>query len=193
MKNLMYLVLTVLVFSFAANAQSFGKKGVWEIGGSLSFTSTTQVVNDETADDSETIFLIEPYVGYFLADGFELGLIPRFRTTSFGDDSRTEFGIFLAPAYNFMLDRSNIYPFIEGRIGYNTVSVDVNDATVDLSGLSFGGRGGVKIHLGGNSLLNVGIQYMLITLDPDEAPAGADGRYGYNELAFSAGWTIFFR
>ncbi len=195
MKMFSYIVLAVLVFSFAAGAQTshtFAKKGIWETGGSIGFSSTTDVTNGESADDSQTDFTLEPYIGYFITDGFELGLIPIFSSSSLGDYSNSTFGIFLAPAYNFMTG-SNIIPFIEGRIGYNTSSDDQNVAgeiiTVDRSGLSYGARGGIKVELGGNSLLNVGLQYMMITLDPENA----DERNGYDQFALTAGWTVFFR
>jgi hypothetical protein len=179
----------VTILCLNVKAQDFGTKGIIETGGVISFTSITDVSNGETADESTTLFALEPIIGYFVANGFEIGLMPIYVSQSFDDNSTSMFGIFLAPAYNFNTG-GNVYPFIEGRIGYNTVNYDDGDDDQSLSGLSYGGRGGIKVQLGGNSLLNFGVEYMMITLDPEDWEGD---RNGENILAISAGWTVFFR
>jgi hypothetical protein len=192
MKKLFVVLFVVAALcSYNIYAQGFAKKGCIETGGTIAFSSQTDVVNDETADESLTSFALEPYIGYFVIEGLELGLMPIFTSESIGDNSTSMFGIFFAPSYNFNT-QSQVYPFIEGRVGYNTFSQDNGVSDQSLSGISFGGRGGIKVSLGGSSLLNIGIEYMMYTFDPEDPPAGFDGRYGANVLAVSAGWTVFF-
>jgi hypothetical protein len=184
------ITLIVLLLSFSLNAQNFAKKGVIELGGSAGFSSITSVFNGESAENSTSVFMIEPYVGYFIMNGLELGLIPSFSTYSHGDASQTDFGIYFAPAYNFDL-KSSLYPFIEGRIGYNTSSYDDgNSETEDASsgGLAWGLRGGVKVQLGNSALLNFALAYNQITMNPENW----DGdRNGYNSFDVMAGFTVF--
>jgi hypothetical protein len=187
-----FTVFTIVFFACGVSlfAQNFAKKGTLELGGSVGFTSTTGVSNGETADESETNFMFNPYVGYFFMNSFEVGLIPSFSTSSFGDQSLSSFGVLLAPAYNF--DLGNCwYPFIEGRIGYNTITYDPGIQGVDestISGLEWGFRGGVKAQVGNNALVNVGVFYRNVTMDPEDW----DGdRNGFNQFGIEVGVAIF--
>lgn len=130
-------------------------------------------------------------MGYFIADGLELGIIPSISTSSFGDVSSTSFGVYFAPAYNFNL-RSNLYPFIEGRIGYNSSSVDDGiPLTPDISsgGFAWGFKGGMKFQVGKSSLVNMAITYDQITMNPKDWTGNRNGK---NIFGVNAGVTIFF-
>lgn len=191
MKKLLTLLVLILCVSFA-NGQNFAKKGVWELGGSAGFSSSTSVANGETAEESTTTFMLAPYIGYFVANSFELGLIPSFVSQSYGDNSASSFGVYFAPAWNFDL-QSNLFPFIEGRIGYNTAtSTYTDDEGVEQdftqSGLAWGLRGGVKVQVGNSGLVNLALFYDQVTMDPDNW----DGdRNGENVFGVTAGFTIF--
>jgi hypothetical protein len=171
-------------------AQDFAHKGVVEVGGTVGFNSTTSVFDGESADDSYTQFWFNPYVGYFIVNSFEIGVIPTFSTASFGDQSQTNLGILVAPAYNFDL-HSSLYPFIEGRVGFNTSSYDDGNSETDdpsSSGLEWGLRGGLKAQVGKNALVNIGIFYEQITMNPEDW----DGdRIGSNVFGVEAGVAIF--
>lgn len=187
-----FTLFTIVFFACGVSlfAQNFAKKGTIELGGSVGFTSTTIVFDGESADESISTFFFNPYFGYFFMNSFEVGIIPIFSTTSAGDQSQSSFGILLAPAYNF--DLGNCwYPFIEGRVGYNSSSYDDgNDLTEDpsSSGLQWGFRGGVKAQVGNNALVNIGLFYSNVTMDPD----GWDGdRIGYNQFGLEVGVAIF--
>ncbi len=188
-------ILTIAVIFLLAGgvsifAQDFAKKGNLELGGGLGFNSSTAVFDGETANDAVTTFWLYPYAGYFIMDGFELGLIPRFSTSSYGDNSSTSFGILFAPAYNFDLHNC-WYPFIEGRIGYNTSSYDDGNSETDdpsSSGLEWGLRGGVKAQIGKAALINLGIFYDQVTMNPEDW----DGdRNGQNDFGVEVGFTVF--
>lgn len=191
MKKLYSLLAVLFLFTSLSFSQNFATKGTIEAGGSLGFSSTTSVSNGQTADNSSTTFRIEPYIGYFITNGLELGIVPSFSTSSFGDNSSTSFGGYFAPAWNFDL-RSNLFPFIEGRIGYNTYSYDDGNSATDdpsYSGIAWGVRGGVKVKLGNSGLFNVSLSYDQMTMNPEDW----DGdRNGQNVLAANAGFTVFF-
>ncbi|HEX9251567.1 MAG TPA: outer membrane beta-barrel protein [Ignavibacteriaceae bacterium] len=184
------LFLALFVGSISLSAQNFATKGTFEFGGSIGFSSTTDVNNGESSDNSLSNFSFEPYVGYFVINSLELGIIPAFSTSSYGDNSTTSFGVYFAPAWNFDL-KSNLFPFLEGRIGYNTFSYDDGNSETDdpsNSGLAWGLRGGVKVQVGNSALVNLALSYDQITLNPENW----DGdRNGANVLGINAGLTIF--
>ncbi len=184
------ILLILFVSTISLSAQNFATKGTIELGGSIGFSNTTMVSNGESAENSITNFSLEPYVGYFVINSLELGIIPSFSSTSYGDQSSTSFGVYFAPAWNFDL-KSNLFPFIEGRIGYNTSSYDDGDSVTDdpsTSGLAWGLRGGVKIKVGNSALVGIALSYDEITMNPENW----DGdRNGSNVFGINAGFTIF--
>lgn len=191
MKTLNTTLLIVLIFTSLSYSQHFASRGIIEIGGNVGFSSTTSVSNGNTANNSTTRFSLEPYVGYFLMPGLELGLIPSFSLSGYGNSSTTSFGFYFAPAWNFDL-KSNFYPFVESRIGYNYSSQsDGNPSTEDPSygGLAWGFRGGVKLKIGSNALLNLAISYEQMTMN---RKGWTGERNGENIFAVETGFTVFF-
>ena len=184
-----YLPILLLIFTFSMNAQDFGKKGVIEAGGSIGFSSTTTVTDGETGDNALTQFTFQPYFGYFIINCLELGLIPSFTSLSQGDASISTFGIYFAPAWNFYLD-SKAFPFVEGRIGYQSSNYDSGEGDDNtLSGLSWGLRGGLKYQLGNSALVNASLGYTQSTLNPKDWDGG---RNGTNVFDVMVGFTVFF-
>jgi hypothetical protein len=137
-----------------------------------------------------TTLTIQPYEGYFITDAFELGIIPSLTIYDLNSPTITEFGIYLAPSYNFNL-QSNLFPFIEGRIGYNSQSVKYDDEyseyDYDISGFAWGLRGGLKVQVGSSALINMAITYDQVNLNEDSD----DDRNGTNTFGINAGFTIF--
>jgi opacity protein-like surface antigen len=80
-----------------------------------------------------------------------------------------------------------IYPFLEGLAGVTLRTVDAGGTRTTVSGFSWGGRGGVKFAATSHGMVNVGVQYLQITLNP----SGADKRYGSNELSVGVGFTVW--
>jgi hypothetical protein len=184
MKKCFYFFFVVLLFgTISLNAQNFATKGTIELGGSLGFSSTTSVSNGQSASNSMSTFMIEPYFGYFVSNGFELGFFPSLTTQSYSGNSSTSLGIYLAPAWNFDM-RSNLFPFLEGRIGYNSYSSGGSSS----GGLAWGLKGGVKVKIGGSSLFNLALSYDQITYNPS---GWTGGRNGYNIFAINGGFTVF--
>ena len=196
MRKLTILFAALFLFTSLSFAQNFATKGTVELGGSLGFSSTTNVYDGESADNALSTFIVQPYVGYFVVNSLELGLIPSFIYESHGDASRSTLGIYFAPAWNFDL-KSNLFPFIEGRIGYNTSTSKYEylnpygiweEIEETSSGLAWGLKGGVKVKVGNSALVNLALSYDQITMDPEDW----DGdRNGQNIFGINAGFTIF--
>jgi hypothetical protein len=184
MKNFFSFFFLVLLFgSITLNAQDFAKKGAIELGGSIGFSSIKLVFDGETVGNSLNIFIFQPYLGYFVIDNLELALIPSITSVSSGGNSSTDYAFFFAPAWNFDLKDSKIFPYIEGRIGYSTS----DDASS--KGLAWGTRGGAKFQLGNSALVNASVGYTQFTLEPDNWEGD---RVGSNVFDLMAGFTVFF-
>ena len=198
MRNLYgFLVTTILTCAFVApgncvNAQtkSFAREGVTELSGSVSFQSFTEVDNDQSGD-ATTFFSFAPQVGYFVSDGFELGLqtgialIPGLSiVTPPRGDATTVFQFFLAPSYNVVTPDGKVYPFVEAQIGYTSAS----SGNSSLTGFSYGARGGLKIPVVEHLLVSTSLQYLAITLNPERATK----RNGFNYFAFGVGVSGYF-
>ena len=190
MRTLILLFATLFVFTSLSFSQNFATKGTVEVGGSLGFSSSTYVSNGNSASHSTSTIKIEPYIGYFVSNGFELGFVPSLTSQSYGDNSSTSFGIYFAPAWNFDL-RSNLFPFLEGRIGYNSVSSSDGDPLTEdpsYGGIAWGFRGGVKVKVGNSALVNIALSYDQTTYNPKN---WSGDRNGENLFAVNAGFTIF--
>jgi hypothetical protein len=188
MKNF-FALLTIVLFIFfvsACNVQAqFATKKVIELGGSVSYSSTTMVTDGTSAGESTSLFQFMPYANYYIIDGVSLGISPGINVLKMAGSSEsiTNYSIFFVPGYTYST-RSNVFPFIEGMIGYTSLS---QDTTLDLSGISFGAKGGVKLVLGKSGVVSIGLSYILYNLSPKDA----DKRSGYNNFAFSLGYSIY--
>ncbi len=162
--------------------RGFAQKGTVELGGDVSFQSVTPVFNGASGD-ATTIFTLAPFFGYFVSDGFELGVNPFDITVNSlpNSNSSTRVSILFAPSYNFKTN-SIAYPFVEALLGYTSLS----DGGTE-SGFSWGARGGLKLAVADRGLLNLGLQYLQITMNP----SGATRRYGSNDFSLSAGFTVW--
>jgi hypothetical protein len=191
------LLLAVLVLAagigasetFAQQPQPrkhFGAPGTLELGGSMTFTASQPVLAGKTGNWVYDFSLL-PYAGYFVIEGIELGINPAgVNVRSSGDTTAVQLRILFAPSYNFHTT-TMVTPFVEGLAGVTSASLIHAGSTTSISGFTFGGRAGIKAALIEKGMLNIGIQFLRITLNP----SGAGSRNGSNELSVSAGWTIW--
>lgn len=183
-KHKIFFLAFLLTGVCAIYAQDFSKKDIWEIGGTISYTSQTAVNNDETAGNSLNTFMLHVPVYYFVIDGLEVGLVPGYDNSSYADNSSSLFALLAGIAYNFNT-QSNAYPYVEGRFGYNSLT---NGNT--RSGVLWSLNGGAKVQVGGNALIRIGLFYQQRTLNTSDNQGGRDG---YNTWGIDAGFAVFFR
>jgi hypothetical protein len=187
------LVIAIAFGSVAvAQERRYAQKGVVEIGGNASFSSISPVSKGE-AGDATTLFTFGPRIGYFVADGFQVGFNPGLSflpvsglsvISPSSGESMTLLQLFVYPGYTIRSEGSKSFPFIELPIGYTGASSGGDSE----SGFSWGVRGGVKTTPVGALLVTVYAEYFQLTLNPD----GADERYGFNYFSFGIGVGGFF-
>jgi len=184
MKYLSICVAVIFIFCESNLwAQEFAKKGIWELGGRVSYTNQTRVSDGESSENSTGIFSLALPTYYFVIDGLEVGLIPALQTESNGNGTVTEFALLAGIAYNIKTE-SIAYPFLEGDIGFNTRG---NGSS--RSGIVWVLSGGAKFQIGGNALLGMGFFYEQKTL---ETSSNEGGRDGYNIWGLNLQFGVFF-
>lgn len=179
-----------------AQESGFAMKGITEVGGTISYASFTPVSNGSTGD-ATSVFSIAPQVSHFFADGFEIGFSPGVSFFLFppgvtslsgsGAGSSTAIQLWLTTAYNIQTSGKTVFPFVELQAGY-TSSNDWLFGSSKASGFSYGFKGGVKVVAVEHLLINIAVQYNLLTLKP----SGATERSGFNFLTIGAGIGGFF-
>lgn len=184
-KVLLFIFASLVLISSSSFSQNnkFAKEKQWELGGTISFTSMTPVSNGETGK-STSIFRLAPSVGYFVVDGYSLGLMVDFTSYSYSGSSSSDYSLYFTPSYNFKTN-SISYPYLQGQIGYTGISYGSGGS--DASGLAWGIEGGVKLNVVGNGLAKIGINYIQRTLNK----SGASSRSGYNNVSIVLGLGIF--
>ena len=185
------LVLALSQSLLIAQESGFAMRGVTELGGTVSYASYTPVSGGQTGD-ATSIFTLAPQVGYFVADGVEIAfspgvsfiLFPAGVTSLSGSSGSTSTAVQLwfTAAYNFQTSGKTVFPFIEGQAGY-TSSSDWLFGSGKASGFSYGFKGGVKVVAVEHLLINIAVQYNLLTLNQ----SGATERSGFNYLTIGVG------
>jgi len=164
----------------------FGSPGTVELGGNMTFTASQGVAGGKNGT-WDYDFSMLPYAGYFVIEGLELGINPAgVAVHRSGDTTTVQLRILFAPSYNFHT-ATIVTPFVEGLAGFTSASLIQTGSTRSNTGFTFGGRAGIKVALIERGMLNIGVQYLMITLNPP----GATTRNGSNEFAVSAGWTVW--
>ena len=186
MKKLFTILALVLSLSIVAFSQDFAKKGTWELGGTIGFSSSTAVFDGASdPNGAQTTFTFSPEAGYLITDNFELSILPlSYTSQSYNGHSSSQFNFLLAPAWNFEMN-SNVYPYIQGMIGYGTITTGGNT----YSGADYGVQGGIKLQIAKSSLINIGLSYLLTNREL----SSENTRFGENILQINAGFSVFLR
>jgi len=174
-RTLMIILVTVLVCSTPALCQDqggFARRHVVEIGGSMYF--------ETDGEFQHGFFTVSPYIGYFMADGFEAGISASLFIGSYYDSPKAPYSIDLVPSYNFATGGS-VYPFVEGVLGYHSL----DHVFYGGSRVHYGARVGLKATVGGKALLLVGVKYLNESLDRD------GGRRTDEPIVLTAGFSIW--
>lgn len=143
----------------ASSSPKWGDKGVLEYSGSATIN-----IEQETGQDLEFEVSLYPSIGWFVADGFQLGIGPRIGYSKQGDVDVTSFGAVLEPRYVFMRDAS-VRPSASVIAGFIRVDASGgNGASYSETAILFGGGPSIAIPFGdpdGHGHLNVGLSYVM--------------------------------
>jgi len=176
------LIICAPSISHAQRSNVFAEKGCSEVGGNVTFQSVSPIA-DGVSGDAMTVFSFAPYIAHFVSDGFEIGVTPfSFMSMSYKGSSSSQIMILGSAAYNFTTD-GRTYPYLEALFGYTSES----DGASSASGFSWGVSGGAKLAIVDHVIVNVSLQYIEIT----ENPNGAVNRFGSNQLTIGAGFSVW--
>lgn len=179
------IILLGNINAYSQKKERFALQKTWEVSGSLSIKNIKYVDNGNESDGITYIDLM-PYAGYFVADGLELGILPVISMQDYNDYNMTDLTIYFAPSYNFTT-KSEFYPYLQGAIGYTSVS---GKGISTASGLAWQVETGLKCNLFNKSLLKFGLNYGQRTLDRSSNTSGK--RNGINAINFTVGFGVFF-
>lgn len=168
---LLLTVISVSDLSSQANNNFAGKKN-WEIGGSFGISKNYKE------------FAL--YGGYFISDGFELGVIPAVEFLKDDNKSMTTYAIYVAPSFHITTE-STIFPYFQPAIGYYNISYG---GRAESSGLTMDLEGGVKANILGNSMLklaiNINKKFVWHFFSSNE-------KFWETNISFVAGLSLFFK
>lgn len=190
--------LSLLASAAGAQEAIFGKEGVTEISGGVSFSSITPVVSG-VSGEAITILSIAPEISHFFSDGFELGfspgvsLLPGVTVASNANivvgtpatisvaspspgNGSTVIQLFALPAYHFHAEGSSVYPYLALPLGYTSAS----SGNSTMSGISWGLKGGIKVVPASHFLVGIYAEYLSLNF----SPANATERSGLNFISF---------
>jgi len=186
MKNFLITSLLMVASPVSAQEAKLTDAGTIELAGTVSFSN----YRAPAADFSYSVFTFAPQVSYFFLDNLSLGIstglgyLPGFSVVSPSDGAgSTVVQLFLSPAYHFALDSKQLFPFVEGQVGYGLVTSGSSS-----SGLSYGGRAGVKLVPAGHFVLTFAGQFVSLRLHR----AGIDQRIGWDYWTFGVGVGGYF-
>jgi hypothetical protein len=188
-------MITVTTSSQTIKPKSiYAKQKTFEIGGDI-FLTSTKYTREETghssSDHSQVDFIINGSAGLFVIDGLKLSVEPAIQITAYEDDTWTHLKLYFTPEYVFNT-KSNIYPYLGGSVGYTSSAYSYSaGSSQNQSGLSWGGKAGLKINVLGNALLNAGFSFYRETYN--YTPSYGDVKQHYDVFGFKLGFSVFFR
>ncbi len=171
--------------------RTFATPGTFELGGSASLSSTTEVNSGATSDPMYNMTL-SPTAGYFVGDGLEILIDPL--TVSYAWTGSVK-SLTMLPmagvAYNFRA-HPRAFPYVEGLAGFAYSWLD-NGVTpaVSRSGFAWAGRVGLKALMTPTAIVNIGVQYQQVTLNRTVGVPTETGRNGYNQFALTFGLAVW--
>jgi len=175
------VILLLFLFSLTTIqlAQSPVGKGVYTIGGNISFSS----ISKENSDDSKNIFSISPRVGYFFIDNFYSAIALSYNSTSNGDNSNSSFGF--GPSTRYYVDANdNVKPFLGLGYAYTIFDdADLTQSTITLSG-------GVDFFITKYFAIEGSLNYSFINQNYDSGSFSKDESTNIFSLLFGANYFI---
>lgn len=195
MKSIFTTILTVLIFTSIATAQT--EKGKFLIGAqsSLSFSSMDKELKTDGGDHdlgTNTEFEFAPQFGYFIADGLVVGAELPFTSSKQEDEDGDKYktnSIALLPFARYYFGQTNVKPYLHAGIGYGLLSEEDDYDEEDYKMMVYEFGAGVAIFLNESIAVDLGLGYTSATLKPDEDYSG-DPKIVTSGLAFQVGFTF---
>lgn len=183
---LLFIFYQVLLFG---QKENFPGKGMFELSGSLGYVNYSLTYQGQSGK-STSLFSFSPQLGYFFTNNFEIGLtsgvvfLPTLSYQTQDGNNLTGVQLFVSPSYHFKMDSSKMTPFVEAQLGYTYLA----NSDLSRSGISYGGRGGIKYVPVEHIILTFSAQYLIINLNASEE----NDKSRYNYLAIGAGVGVYF-
>ncbi|WP_461632940.1 outer membrane beta-barrel protein [Labilibaculum euxinus] len=180
-----------------ASAQTEQGKFLFGGNSNMNFSSMNNKWKSDDGDEdlgSTTSFEFAPQVGYFVADGFAVGLeLPiGMQTEKDKDDNKYKTNrIAVMPFARYYFGENNVKPYLHGGFGFGSMKYKDVSASAESKWKTFvyGVSGGVAIFLNNNIALDLGVGYQSVTLRPDE-DRDNDPRRILSSVAFNVGFSI---
>lgn len=161
MKRILLLFIVITLILFKANGQI--TRGNWLVGGNMSFTAS-QFKSDISPRQKNSLLVISPTVGYFLADKLATGLKVSFNSANQNDGTNSlkqqnfNFGPFLR--YYFLSTENRANLFVDGIYQYGITNAS-SSSNLKLNTYSF--SGGSSIFFNSNVAVEFSLGYSTTT------------------------------
>ena len=190
MKKILFYFAILLIATISTNAQT--EKGRTFISGSseLNFSNTTMTYEydgEERGDSDVSQFNMTPTIGYFVADGFALGL--SLNVDNSKQDDYTSNSVTFGPIAKYYFGTTNVKPFIQGGVYYGSQVEDNDTDESKAKASSWDIGGGVAIFLNNFASIDAALGYgqgTLTSKDDDKAKLKVSG------IALNIGFSLYF-
>jgi len=153
MKKTINLIL-ILIFVSGLSYAGYAKKGIVEFGGTASYSS----------NDVLNMLTLAPEVDYFIKDNISVGGVFSYTNMKVNGNENSNTALIASGKYFFSVDSAYLFPY---------AGVLLN---IEKDNNALGINGGLKRTFLSNTLINMGIQYLL----------GGD-----NDLVLFVGFAIY--
>jgi hypothetical protein len=164
--KVLFIVILFLITNSFLFSQEALKKGIYSLGGEISFSYSKNTFQNETAE--QTNFSLAPSLNYFVIDNLLIGGIILFQYSeskfSFNSFDRKYINrqIGIGPAIRYYFSASNINPFIGGGINYFT---EIGD---DFYIMEYKVTAGLNLFLSKSAAIEPYLAYSITTVDSDQ-------------------------
>lgn len=152
--------------------QAYGRSGVLETGGSIGFTAASDF----------TSFRASPFVGFFVADNFELSLIGRIQYIKVGSADSTEGAVLVEPSYHL--------PFTDKLFAFVGVGAGIAGSKGASTGFALAPRVGLNVLVGRSGVFTPDFTFTYTTSKADTTASGATVAVLETSYGLNAGFTV---
>lgn len=191
MKKIYLFILSLTVPMSAAMAQI--ETGRFSLGGASSFSFTSlkaKFVSGGESSESETTsnFTFTPQFGYFVADGFVLGLELQYEHAQDTESRSTSFTAGPYVKYYIDVESPTVFPFLMAEAVFGSEKFGDEEVQLQTSGFSL--SGGIAIFVSENVSFDIGAGYASATQNWDDIMDGL--KMKASGIGLSAGFFVFF-